>query len=163
MTLLIPNYFLWGGDRYTLLVALLITLLCSGTALALVHPNSWYDARCWTWQYNAPATGTYNCLAYALGITNQWVWPWGNSLPTSSQVDDYLALWGATGYNWGYQIQPRIISYGTSSAVTHFSSVPTNANYCIAKWGGLERFTHYAWDPYYANDDSYGYPVRCYQ
>ncbi|EHL06346.1 hypothetical protein HMPREF0322_02914 [Desulfitobacterium hafniense DP7] len=148
--------------KIVLVIALVITLFSAKTALGLIYPDSWYDARSWTWEYNAPATSTYNCLAYALDITSTWVWPWGSTHPTSSQVDAYLAYLGYTGYNWGYPIQPQIISYGTSSAVTHFSKVPPGASgYCIAKWGDLERFKHYSWDPYYTS--FYGAPVKTYQ
>lgn len=108
----------------------------------LVYPDSWYNERCWTWYYSAPATPSYNCLGYATGSMT-WEWPWGASNPTSSQVDTYLATLGyKTTGTWAY-----IISYGSSSAIKHFSKV-TGTEWCRAKWGQLERFNHGNWDPY---------------
>lgn len=34
------------------------------------------------------ATDQYNCLAWTLGITSQWVWPWGNRDPTKTEFDE---------------------------------------------------------------------------
>jgi hypothetical protein len=44
-------------------------------------------ANCWVL---GEQTRTYNCLAWALGITNAWVWPWGGRLATPAEMTTYL-------------------------------------------------------------------------
>ncbi|TGE35016.1 hypothetical protein E4K67_27570 [Desulfosporosinus fructosivorans] len=131
------------------ILSLMTVATVATPASALVKPNSFYDAVAWTWEYNAPATSTYNCLAYALGYTDRWMWAWGASNPTSSQVNYYMDLVG--GYrNVGYGTpinNPLIISYGSSSAVVHFSKV-TGSGITTAKWGELERMKSYSLNPY---------------
>jgi hypothetical protein len=128
-----------------LIVLLVSTMLNLGavSAYALYNPDSFYNNISWTWYYNAPYTNSYNCLGYATGSMT-WEWPWGGN-PTSSAVDSYLASLGySTSGQWAY-----IISYGSTSAIKHFSKV-TGEVWCRAKWGGLERFDHGSWNPYYA-------------
>jgi len=130
-----------------LITTIALTLvLFTTTTFALYHPDSWYNARCWTWVYSAPYTNSYNCLGYATG-SMVWEWPWTGYNPTKSQVTTYLA---GKGYSaTGSSIRAEIIAYGTTSAITHFSKV-TGTAWCRAKWGGLERFNHNSWDPYTA-------------
>lgn len=40
------------------------------------------------------ATPRYNCLAWALGYTDRWVWPWQTSLPSVSAMSAYIRQWG---------------------------------------------------------------------
>jgi len=42
------------------------------------------------------ATNRYNCLAWTLGITTSWVWPWGSRNATKSEFD---ALYRSYGFN----------------------------------------------------------------
>ncbi|HVJ50160.1 DUF7689 domain-containing protein [Desulfitobacterium sp.] len=60
---------------------------------------------------------------------------------------------------WGYPINSKIISYGSSSAVVHFSKAVSG--YSIAKWGSLELMKSYSWDPYNPGG-GYGPPVKTY-
>jgi hypothetical protein len=117
----------------------------------LCRTTSWYDSWSWTWSYAGPCTDEYNCLAYALGITDECVWPWGSNNPNQSQVSSYL-------YDEGYSVSgsdAKIISYGPSSdSITHFSRV-TGPSTCRAKWGDLNLIDHGSWDPYYSYT-SYG-------
>lgn len=142
--------------KIALLVLSLTTfLLSSVTAFALVMPDSFYDGISWTWSYSAEATDSYNCLGYATGSMT-WEWPWGYSNPSGSQVTSYLSDKGySTSGNWA-----QIVSYGSSSSITHFSKV-TGTEWCRAKWGSLERFNHNSWDPYY-HDSVYGPQVQIY-
>lgn len=134
--------------KLTIFILTLMTIATvASPASALVYPNSYYDNIAWTWEYNAPNTTTYNCLAYALGYTDRWVWPWGGSNPTSSQVNTYMTGQGYRNVGYGYPINnPLIISYGSSSAVVHFSRV--SGYNSIAKWGSLERMKSYSLNPY---------------
>jgi hypothetical protein len=137
----------------------ILTICLLGMAMiamyALYYPDSFYDNISWTWYYSAPYTSSYNCLGYATGSMT-WEWPWGYYNPTTSQVNSYLAGKGySTSGSW-----PRIISYGSYYSITHFSKV-TGTSWCRAKWGGLERFNHGSWDPYYASS-IYGPKVKQY-
>ncbi|QQZ62916.1 hypothetical protein JI735_10555 [Paenibacillus sonchi] len=115
-------------------------------------PKSEYEAMVKTsgnYYYLAAATDAYNCLGYALGDTNHWVWPWGGSNPTLQQANNYMT---SQMYNpYPYSSTPsnvKIIAYGTSTSnITHFSRV-ADANYSNAKWGGWERLQSLGWDPY---------------
>ncbi len=118
-------------------------------------PTEFYNSFCTTWSYLGPCTGTYNCLAYSIGITNQWVWPWGSSNPTSNQVNTYMS---SKGYRT-YGHYAKIISYGTTNSIGHFSKV-ISSSACQAKCGGLNLLQHNSWDPYntYYTHKLYNYP-----
>jgi len=40
------------------------------------------------------AKTVYNCLAWTLGITNAWVWPWGSREATKDELDEFYAQHG---------------------------------------------------------------------
>lgn len=147
-----------------LVMTLTILSMVSISVCALMYSDSFYNSISWTWEYNAPATDSYNCLGYATGSMD-YEWPWGASNPTSAQVDSYFndGIWyNYTSHPYGSPYQPKIISYGSSSSIKHFSKVPVGASgYCIAKWGPAERFKHYSWSPYYSSS-VYGSAVRIY-
>jgi hypothetical protein len=150
-----------------LLAVALILPAAPAHAFALHYPASYYDRIAWTWQYYAPYSRTYNCLAYSLGITDRWVWPWGSGYPSALQVTEYMRGRGhppcpRTG-------SPRIIAYGVPpsrydpvrwGAVDHFSKV-IGPGATRAKWGSLEVMTSQSWSPYYRF--SYGIPVAYYR
>ncbi|MFA5604053.1 MAG: hypothetical protein WDA12_04335 [Bacilli bacterium] len=121
---------------------------------ALYYPDSYYDAVSWIYQYQAPYTWSYNCLGWATGsMTFEWPSNWGNG-GTKQQVDSYMIFKGYKVSNLSPSLKStRIISYGPSvNNITHFSKVTPTA--VTAKWGSLERFTHFiSIDPYYANSD----------
>lgn len=86
----------------------------------------------------------YNCLAYALGITDRWVWPWLNN-PSKKTVKKYLE-------NKGYVVSTsasllsnisdnrrKIVAYSNGDGITHFARAYT-AKTIVAKWGSLEVF-----------------------
>ncbi|MFZ5354509.1 MAG: DUF7689 domain-containing protein [Bacillota bacterium] len=62
----------------------------------------------WTWEYHAPFDLSYNCLAYALGVTNMWIWPF-DAYPTSSEVTLYMNRRGYTVNSGPYG--PKMIEY----------------------------------------------------
>lgn len=142
--------------KITVMILVVCTLLLSALGVyALYYPNSFYDSISWTWEYSDTYTSSYNCLGYATGSMT-WEWPWGSSNPTSSQVNSYLGSKGySTSGSWAY-----ILSYGSSSGITHFSKV-TGDSWCRAKWGSLERFNHGSWSPYYSSS-TYGPLVQVY-
>src|SRR5690349_11125748 len=45
---------------------------------------------------SAEADLMYNCLAWTLGITDSWVWPWGDRNATKAEFD---ALYSSYGFN----------------------------------------------------------------
>ena len=103
-------------------------------------------------------TSTYNCLAYAIGVTDSWVWPWVYDCPTLSQLDTYM---NSQGYVRVSQYQSNcIVAYGfSSSEITHFSKVV--AGTVTAKCGAWELMEHNEYDAYFANGD-YGSPQAFY-
>jgi len=137
------------------------------TAFALVAPTEFYDHRSWTYTYDGPADPDYNCLAYALGLS-EWECPWGENLPSDSSVTYWIETFH--GYEKildGQPIQPRIISYGTTDAIWHFSKSNQSLGCsCKAKWGALELFLHGSCNPYNVESDQwgsyYGYKVSSY-
>ena len=134
---------------------LLVTLLLPQVALAATTTPAQRNAISWTWTYNAPGTSVYNCLAYAMGYTDRWLWPlsWGSS-PSLLTVTTWMSGQGYT-YSSTKQSTSKIVVYGYNSAVTHFSKI-TSSSTCRAKWGACERFNHGSLGPYYANSVSYG-------
>ncbi len=156
--------------RVLVSIVALVMMLSAITSFALVYPTQFYSNRSWTYTYDGPSTNNYNCLAYALGITTTWVWPWTGN-PTDSQVTSYLTSLGYKKFSYGQPYQAKIISYGTTSSIGHFSkSSSTLGGSCITKWGGLERFKHDSWNPYNTGSDQwssagnpfYGYAVSYY-
>lgn len=148
--------------------ALVFTAVVGGStsAFALSQPTSVYDSIVkvkGNYSELAGATSRYNCLAYALGNTTSWVWPWGSSNPSSSQVDSYMSSRGYTGAAYSSsKTGMSIVSYGTSSSnITHFSKISSSSS-SDAKWGSLERLRSNGWDPY-KPAGPYGYAVRMYK
>lgn len=131
----------------------LVLIFSTITSSALTYSKQFYDNRSWTYTYDAPASANYNCLAHALGITYTWIWPWNNSNPTDSQVTTYLNSQSYVKWT-GQGTGPRIISYGTTSTVVHFSRASGGG--CISKWGALERFSHGSGNPYNTGWDMWG-------
>ena len=157
--------------RLLLSTTVALTAVVAGSATAalagydqnlFIAPKTTYDSIVKTannYSYLAAATSNYNCLAYALGNTSSWVWPWGGSEPTSSQVDTYLSGKGYTTTNTGSSNDTKIISYGTTSAIKHFGK-PSDNNFVNSKWGHLERLQSLNWNPY---SSVYGERVKDYK
>lgn len=145
-----------------LLTFMLIVSSISMTLGALYYPNEFYSHRVTSYTYTAPVTSSYNCLGYATG-SMIWEWPWNLTYkPTPENVAFHL---NATyGYNTTTVGNGTIISYGTSSEITHFSKA-IGLTSVEAKWGQLERFTHSSRNCYPAVNSgtdtwgSYGYGV----
>ena len=146
---------------------LAITIMClsvfagSTTALALIYPKEIYDEIAYNYKEIGPADPNYNCLAYALGNTTSWIWPWSTDTATQSQVDNYLNLYGYSGNSFGYvYATPGIISYGHGSdAINHFARA-TASYVAKSKWGQWELMET-TWDPY--KRSGYGPAQRYYK
>ncbi len=69
---------------------------------------------------------SYNCLAYAVDVNNQWLWPWGWN-PTESQLDDYMSK------SYPYSTRP-----GSSYTRTTENNYPDVIYYSEYSWGSGE-------------------------
>jgi hypothetical protein len=56
-------------------------------------------------QHTSDPTIVYNCIAWALGITDSWCWPttsfgyyWPHRIPISTSVESFVTLFGSQGY-----------------------------------------------------------------
>lgn len=121
------------------------TLLSASAAFALVNSSTWYTYYApGGWTYNAANTSRYNCMAYALGYTDRWIWPsWAGFYVTDAEMDIEMEIWGRYPTSSG---SAKIITYGYAGDVRHFGKV-TSGTQTVAKWGQLERFAH-PWFPY---------------
>lgn len=100
-------------------------------------------------------TDVYNCLAYALGITNDWVWDWGINEPTISQFNSFMNSRGYT--NVSTYSSNCIIAYGTTStSIAHFAKSVNGG--VSAKMGQAERVSHPLGYNAYFQNGSYGIP-----
>ncbi|MBP2002249.1 hypothetical protein J2Z69_003321 [Paenibacillus shirakamiensis] len=156
------------AKKWIITTTLSISAIVGGAASAeaLSQATSVYDSIVITpgnYAYLADATSSYNCLAYALGNTSVWEWPWGASNPNVTQVSNYMTTKGKSTYSLSEPATTgMIISYGTSeSNITHFSKV-ADANYSNAKWGQLERLQSLGHNPY-KGAGPYGYAIRKYK
>ena len=157
-----------------LLVVLLLLSVLVGTALALspslTSTPAWRNARAYNWTLYTQGYNENNCLAYAVfNNTMSWIWPWGGSNPTVTQVDGYMVSLGFTPVSpdaTGPLLTTRACVYGSTSAVGHFAK-NRNATLVLrndltrAKWGHYEVFNHSNANPY-KNSPAYGPLVRAY-
>lgn len=109
------------------------------------------------WTYYSQGIFENNCLAYSMGNTTQWIWPWGEVNPTLSQARSYMSTLGYSSYDKnhiGPTLTCQIMAYGWDSSITHFSRITSDTSgsfsngQCIAKWGHAEIFSHSTLDPY---------------
>ena len=62
--------------------------------------------------HNTP--GTYNCLAYSVGIADHWEDPWGVK-PTIAQLDAYMTAKGYGTASATVMLDTRIVSYNNGA------------------------------------------------
>ncbi|NOU64994.1 hypothetical protein GC096_13235 [Paenibacillus sp. LMG 31461] len=156
------------GKKKLVTAAIAVGAIASGatTALAGITTSTYtLDSMVSTagnYAWLGDATGTYNCLAYALGNYSSWDWPWGVSNPDTWKADTYLK---SKGFGTSKDISStdvaayEIISYGNIYSITHFSRIAAS-NYTNAKWGNYELLQSYGWQPYSASN--YGPGVKKY-
>lgn len=137
-----------------------------------IQPRSFYSSMDNTWYYSSPSsnsfrgvatgtgpaphgtTNTYNCLAYSVGITDHWEWPWYSN-PTYSDCQTYMTNKGysissTTNLKWA-----NIIYYNGG----HFAKVVAWDSYgypsqIMSKWGCCEVVFSTNANPFYGG--SYG-------
>ncbi len=74
--------------------------------------------------------GTYNCLAYAVGITNNWQWGSWSGGPTLKDLKDYMS---SKGYTYTTNSSnARVVYYDGG----HFAKISSGT--ITSKWGGTE-------------------------
>lgn len=96
-----------------------------------------------TWSVTGPATGSYNCIAWSVGITDEWLWP-------GSTVQDFDAFYASYGWsvsaNGNREYRKRKIGlYADNSDpndCTHGSRETHDCGWDESKLGGLERIMH---------------------
>jgi hypothetical protein len=79
------------------------------------------------------ATPRYNCLAWALGITSSWVWPWGGRNATDSEMTSFLRRYGLVPSSSGSRL-----TYGMS-----WSSIGHICRYSGSTWGWTSKVGRY--------------------
>ena len=85
------------------------------------------------------ATDRYNCLAWTLGITTSWVWPWGSRNATKAEFDALYRSYGFRPAGGG-----EVAAFGLNlNSMTHGSiSGPGHGPRWESKCGAWLRFQH---------------------
>jgi len=109
----------------------------------------------------APATGSYNCIAWSVGITNQWLWPGY----TVADFDAFYASYGWTpSSNCRREYKKRKVALWANNSnpndCTHGSRETHDCDWHESKCGGLDRICH---DNIQMQGGSYGYFIKCYE
>lgn len=91
----------------------------------------------------APATGQYNCIAWSVGITDEWLWP-GN---TEAIFDAFYASHGwSVSSSGAREYKKRKVALwamnGDPNDCTHGSRETVDCDWHESKCGGLERIVH---------------------
>jgi predicted lipoprotein with Yx(FWY)xxD motif len=110
------------------------------------------------WHITAPATGTYNCISWSVGITDQWLWP-GSSV---AAFDAFYASYGwSSSSNGNREHQKRKIAlWAENSSCTHGSRETYDCNWHESKCGSLDRIMH---DRFQMQGGSYGKIIKYYE
>jgi len=95
-------------------------------------------------------SGTYNCLAYSVGITDHWEWPWSGN-PTFAQLQTYMTGKGYPTSSSTDNTYAKVIYYsgGHLSKVTAWSATGTPTK-IISKWGCAELVESTNYSPFNA-------------
>lgn len=114
-----------------------------------------------TWSVTGPMTGQYNCIAWSVGITDQWIWP-GN---TVQDFDAFYALYGWTLSSSGKREykKRKVALYANNSDpndCTHGSRETHDCSWHESKCGGWERIMHIKTE---MEGGYYGNIIRCYE
>ena len=114
-----------------------------------------------TWSVTGPSTGAYNCIAWSVGITNQWLWP-------GSTVADFDAFYAFHGWSLSpsgkreYK-KRKVALYANNSdpnECTHGSRETHDCSWDESKLGSLERIMHIRSE---LEGGSYGAVIRYYE
>ena len=153
------------------LVLLCVVLLVqvSVTALALtpseVSSTTLRNIISNNWTYKQRGYYENNCLAWALGSSTGYYWPWGARYPTLSEVDELMEYLGFTALNANMSCD--VYAYGANGYVHHFARGLGNGPLAVpidAKWGCYEVFSHGSIYPYNSvTSGGYGGLLRAYK
>ncbi len=113
-----------------------------------------------TWKVEDVATVRYNCMAYAIGVTNSWQWDWQGNMPTLAEVT--FAMQKRNFVQTKDLKSATVIVYGKNNLVTHFAKNINGGTGSIAKWGTNELMSSNSINPYPANG-IYGIPIAFYK
>jgi len=134
------------------------------TATAGFSPIDWVNYYApGGWKYQAPATPVYNCMAYALGITDTRVWPTSSPVCSETEMDALMLAFNRRQVSKSEG--PTIVAYGYPGDIRHVAKV-TSSYKTVAKHGSLERYEHPSWTPYlddYYDIYAYGRAMRYYK
>ncbi len=85
------------------------------------------------------ATRRYNCVAWTLGVTTAWIWPWGSRNPTKVEFDAFYQVYGFSPAATG-----AIAAFGVDlDTMTHVSiSGPDHGPCWESKAGAWLRIQH---------------------
>lgn len=69
------------------------------------------------------ATNRYNCVSWSLGITANWIWPWGARNPTKAEFDALYLSYGfrpaGAGIIAAFGLDPLSMTHGSISGLEH--------------------------------------------
>ena len=114
-----------------------------------------------TWSVTGPMTNQYNCIAWSVGITDQWLWP-GNT------VQDFDAFYRYYGWSVSNSCEReykkrKVALYADNSDpddCTHGSRETHDCGWHESKCGGWERIMHVKTE---MEGGYYGDIIRCYE
>jgi hypothetical protein len=117
--------------------------------------------------YSTPSSeinGTYNCLGYAIDTCDYWQWPWGGSLPSYTDVINFMNGWDSGPSNnhgirtWGtiynnYSFTDSRNAKAIYYSNGHFAKVSTwdSNGYptsIMSKWGYAELIKSNGYNPF---------------
>ena len=114
-----------------------------------------------TWNVTGPATDKYNCIAWSVGIKNEWIWP-GH---TVQDFDSFYSLHGWTvSSNCNREYKKRkvaLYAYNSNpNSCSHGSRETHDCGWDESKLGKWERIMHIRTE---LEGGFYGYIIRCYE
>lgn len=133
-----------------MLISICLPIVAFGATLSLESSNTLRNKISHSWTYKYRGLWDNNCLAWALGNTTDWIWPWKEDNPTLTQMTNYLTAHGYK-HTGNQSMSQKIYVFGTTSCVTHVSrglGIGPLQTPQDAKWGHYEVFTHQHHNPY---------------
>jgi hypothetical protein len=106
----------------------------------------------------APASVNYNCIAWSVGITNQWIWP-GNTVAVFDKF--YKSHGWKPSANGRREYQKRKVAlWADTSGCTHGSRETYDCDWHESKCGSAERIMH---DKFQMQGGFYGKIIKYYE
>lgn len=114
-----------------------------------------------TWSVTGPATGQYNCIAWSVGITDEWLWP-GD---TVQAFDEFYARhgWTVSSSCEREHKKRKVALYAMNSDPNdckHGSRETHDCGWHESKCGSLKRIMHIRAE---MEGGVYGDIIRCYE